>query len=414
MRRADAAGNAFLLAPTTLGGGLGFSQPLPETMPIGHGGIIGFVKCLGMEWPEVLVRAVDFNASCSVVELREHLLAELRDEEGPLEVGYLGRRRVTWQPVAAPLDVDPDAPPVVAKGSTILLTGGARGITAAIACELAQRYQPNLVLVGRSKLPEGPEPAETASLTTPAEIKAALIARARVADRQPAPAEIEAAYRRLLQDREMRATVDRIRRAGADVLYYSVDVRDERAMGQLVEDVTQRFGAIDGVIHGAGVIDDKLVKDKTPSSFDRVFGTKVESAAILSRILPPANLKFCVFFASIASRYGNVGQADYAAANEVLSKLAADLDRRWPARVFSIAWGPWSHVGMVADLEKHLAARGVALIPPEVGSAFLIDELNHRREGESEVLIAGGAENVVQPNQSGKSTQPDVAARSSR
>ena len=52
----------------------------------------------------------------------------------------------------------------------------------------------------------------------------------------------------------------------------------------------------------------------------------------------------------------------------MLSKLACDLDRKWPGRVVSIAWGPWSEVGMVADLEKHLVARGLKLIEPSVGA----------------------------------------------
>jgi hypothetical protein len=114
-------------------------------------------------------------------------------------------------------------------------------------------------------------------------------------------------------------------------------------------------------------------------------------------LLDPGELKFCVFFASIASRYGNRGQSDYAAANEVLSKLALELDRRWPARVFSIAWGPWTRVGMVADLEPHLEARGVGLIDPAVGAQRFIEELEFGWKGESEVLIAGGAEHVAKP-----------------
>jgi NAD(P)-dependent dehydrogenase (short-subunit alcohol dehydrogenase family) len=168
-------------------------------------------------------------------------------------------------------------------------------------------------------------------------------------------------------------------------------------VGGLLDDIERRFGGLDGVIHGAGVIEDKLVRDKTPESFDRVFGTKAESALILSRRLRPERLKFCVFFASIASRYGNKGQSDYAAANEVLSKLAIALDRRWPCRVFSVAWGPWSGVGMVADLAQHLTQRGLQLISPEQGPVFLVDELLHGHKGESEVIIAGGAEHVARP-----------------
>jgi hypothetical protein len=67
----------------------------------------------------------------------------------------------------------------------------------------------------------------------------------------------------------------------------SAYMRDGEAFGALIDDVYARHGRIDGVVHGAGVIEDKLVKDKTPESFDRVFGTKAASAVILSEHLKP-------------------------------------------------------------------------------------------------------------------------------
>jgi NAD(P)-dependent dehydrogenase (short-subunit alcohol dehydrogenase family) len=366
LRQAGANGGAVLLAATGLGGGLGFgNEPLADSYTPGHGGIVGFTKCLAFEWPEVLVRVVDLDRRRTSKELAERLLGELGDAGGPIEVGYQGARRLTWEPVAAPLVKAAHASPILDSDSTVLITGGARGITATVALELARRYQANLVLAGRSALPEETEAAETATLTTPAEVKAALIARMRRDGRPVAPAVVEAACRRLLQDREIRATLSRIRQAGGRAHYYQVDVRDEQALTRLLDDVEKRFGGIDGVIHGAGVIEDKLVKDKTPESFDRVFDTKAASAVFLGRRLKPERLKFCVFFSSIASRYGNKGQSDYAAANETLSKLALELDRRWPCRVLSVAWGPWSGIGMVADLEEHLTHRGLKLITPE-------------------------------------------------
>jgi acyl transferase domain-containing protein len=404
MRRAGDDGGAFLLAGTAMGGSLGINgeQPLPDRFPPGHGGILGFVKSLGQEWPEVLVRAVDLDDGLPAAELVDLLIGELRDRHGPPEVGYSGGRRVTSAAFAAPLESDSGRAPVIDASSTILLTGGARGITAAIARELARRYRCNLVLVGRSALPAA-EAEETARLTTPAEIKAALIERRKTEGTVPAAAEIEAAYRRLVQDREIRANLARLRECGARVEYRSVDVRDERAVEAMLREMEQLFGGIDGVIHGAGVVEDKLVRDKTPDSFDRVFRTKVDGAMILSRRLEPRRAKFFVLFASVASRFGNRGQADYAAANEVLSKLAADLDRRWPGRVVSVAWGPWSGVGMASELERHFAARGVGSISPDIGTAFLLDELNHGSKGQSEVLIAGG---TASPERSGGSRGP--------
>jgi len=180
------------------------------------------------------------------------------------------------------------------------------------------------------------------------------------------------------------------------VEYRAADVRDQTTFGALIEELNAK-GGIAGVIHGAGVIEDKLLRDKTPESFDRVFGTKVDSALTLARKLDPAKVQFFSLFASITSRYGNRGQSDYAAANEVLSKLACDLDRRWPGRVVSVAWGPWAEVGMVADLEKHLVARGLKLIEPGVGANFAVDEVIFGTKGEPEVVVAGGTETAPKP-----------------
>jgi acyl transferase domain-containing protein/NAD(P)H-dependent flavin oxidoreductase YrpB (nitropropane dioxygenase family)/NAD(P)-dependent dehydrogenase (short-subunit alcohol dehydrogenase family)/acyl carrier protein len=390
IRVAGQAGGAVLLAVTAMGGQMGFGGDLPDDFFPGHGGVAGFVKCLGYEWPEATVRVVDVDGETPAPQLAEMLLAELGDPDGPFEVGRAGGRRVTWEIEPGPLDKS-EAAVELGPDSTVLITGGARGITAKIALELARRYQPRLVLVGSSPEPTD-EPAATAGLTAPAEIKAALMKQ------QPdaKPAAIEAAYRRLMKDREIRDNLAAIRAAGGTVEYRAVDVRNAAAFGALIEELNGA-GGITGVIHGAGVIDDKLLRDKTPESFDRVFGTKVSSALTLARTLDPQRLKFLALFASITSRYGNRGQSDYAAANEVLSKLACDLDRRWPGRVVSVAWGPWAEVGMVADLEKHLVARGLKLIEPAVGAGFAVDEVIYGTKGEPEVVVAGGTEQAARP-----------------
>ncbi|MBN9117617.1 MAG: SDR family oxidoreductase [Planctomycetes bacterium] len=396
---AGKTGSAVLLAVTAMGGTMGFGDDLPADFFAGHGGVAGFTKCLGYEWPDVTVRVVDVNPELPAPQLVEQLLGELGEPDGPFEVGRDGDRRVTWQ-------VDPgalakDAPEVTLDAnSTVLITGGARGITAKVAQEIATRYKSRLVLVGSSPLPEA-EGAETASLHSAGEIKAALLKQ------QPGakPAAVEAAYKRLLKDREIRANLAAIRAAGSAVEYRSVDVRDPQAFGALV-DALNAQGGIAGVIHGAGVIEDKLLRDKTPESFDRVFGTKVDSSLLLARKLDPAKLKFFALFASITSRYGNRGQSDYAAANEVLSKLACDLDRKWPGRVVSVAWGPWAEVGMVAELEKHLVARGLKLIEPAVGAGFAVDEVIFGAKGEPEVVVAGGTETAPKPR---ASAQPVAA-----
>jgi acyl transferase domain-containing protein/NAD(P)H-dependent flavin oxidoreductase YrpB (nitropropane dioxygenase family)/short-subunit dehydrogenase len=396
LRRAGDDGGAILLSATSMGGSMGYSErALPPQYFAGHGGVAGFVKCLAFEWPTVLVRAVDLDTRETKAELVERLLGECSIPGGPTEVGYVGARRVTWEPVSMPLQKQSLSIALLDSKSTVLITGGARGITGAIAVELARRFRPNLIITGRSAPPAEIESPDTASLTSPADIKARIIARLQREGGDLALSSIEAQFHRIMIEREMRSNLKEITEAGSKLEYHQVDARDRAAMARLIEQAETRFGNLDGVIHGAGIMEDKLLKDKTPDSFDRVFGTKAASAVLLTELVKPEQLKFFVFFASITSRYGNKGQADYGAGNEILSKMALQLDRTWPCRVVAACWGPWSRIGMTADLEQHLTRRGLKMISPEEGPSMLIDELMFGKKGDTEVIIAGGSERAT-------------------
>ena len=172
--------------------------------------------------------------------------------------------------------------------------------------------------------------------------------------------------------------------------YHQVDARDGHALARLVGEVYKTYGRLDGGVHGAGIIEDKLIEDKTPESFDRVFDLKAESAFVLSRALRPESLKFFALFSSAAGSFGNPGQSDYSAANQVLSKLAIHLDRHWPGRVVAFNWGPWLKTGMVSEgTRKQFADRGVQMIGIAAGRQAFMRELEYGRKGEAEVIWAG-------------------------
>src|SRR5262249_60219942 len=90
------------------------------------------------------------------------------------------------------------------------------------------------------------------------------------------PANHTRRYHELATQREIRANLERITTTGARVAYRSLDVRDAAAVAATIDKVRAEFGPITGVIHGAGVIEDRLILDKTDQQFDRVVGTKVE------------------------------------------------------------------------------------------------------------------------------------------
>jgi acyl transferase domain-containing protein/NAD(P)H-dependent flavin oxidoreductase YrpB (nitropropane dioxygenase family)/NAD(P)-dependent dehydrogenase (short-subunit alcohol dehydrogenase family) len=386
LERAAGAGGAAVLAATGLGGTFAVGDTPASFFP-GHGAVIGLLKSLAQEWPTVRVKGVDVSPAAPG-QVAEWLLAELLADDGLVEVGYQDGRRSRLELVPATPGPTADSPPLD-RHAVVLVTGGARGITAAAAQMLADAYRPTLVLVGRTPPPAGPEPSETAGMSEPQALKRALIER-HSRGAAVTPAMIEESFRRLMNEREVRESLARLERSGARVAYRPCDVRDPDAFGTLIDEVYSTYGRIDGVIHGAGVIEDKLVRDKRLDSFERVVSTKVESALALAAKLRPEALRFLVFFSSVSGRFGNRGQGDYAAASEVLNKLAQDLDRRWPGRVVSINWGPWLTTGMVTpEVQRQFAERGVELIPPDLGCLMLDEELRSGRNGEAEVVIGG-------------------------
>ena len=101
---------------------MGFGGDLPEDFFAGHGGVAGFTKCLGYEWPEVAVRVVDVDGATPAPRLVEQLLGELGTPDGPFEIGRAGDRRVTWQVESGPLATDAAAVELDSD-ATVLITG---------------------------------------------------------------------------------------------------------------------------------------------------------------------------------------------------------------------------------------------------------------------------------------------------
>jgi NAD(P)-dependent dehydrogenase (short-subunit alcohol dehydrogenase family)/acyl carrier protein len=369
-KEAVASGAQWLFAATGLGGAFGH---LAGSASTSAAGVAGFLKSVAKEWPDLRVRAIDLDVDQAAERMAEMVMAEILCDGREVEVGYRDGVRLGLRPIAEarpengahePLSLGPE--------SVVLITGGARGITAAAALELAARYGCALELVGRTPAPEGAEDPRTASAADAPALRRTLAQLGRTQ-----PAVIEAEVGRLLAARELRATLGALAaRLGDRLRYHQVDVRDQAAFGALLDDVYRRHGRLDGVIHAAGVIEDRLLRDKSSASFERVFDTKVQSALTLVEKLRP-DVRFVVFFSSIAGAFGNRGQSDYAAANDYLDKLAHQLQRRLSGRVLSINWGPWAGGMMSPELERESARRGIGLIGLEEGVAHLLDEVRH-------------------------------------
>ncbi|MFD7031605.1 SDR family NAD(P)-dependent oxidoreductase [Streptomyces sp. NPDC059917] len=342
-------------------------------------GLHGFARGAALEYPGVLLRAVDVDPKDRPDRLAARLLAELDSPGGPVSVGYgTDGVRVCLRTVPADVGPDADADPErlpLGPESVVLLTGGARGITARAALALARTTGCHVELLGRSAEP-GPEEDAFAQAHDRVALRAALISAG-----LRRPAEIEAAATRVLAEREVRATLRALAGSAASVRYHRADVTDESAVRAVVADVRARHGRLDGIVHGAGRLRDALLADKEPAAFAEVFATKVAGARHLAAAAaehgatPPPS--FLVLFASVAGVFGSRGQCDYAAANDALDGFARAWADTFPGRVLAIDWGPWAAEsgGMVTpELERDYARRGIPLIGPQEGTrAFLAE-----------------------------------------
>ena len=395
LKQTGRAGGALFAAITARGGAFGL-QPNGPFSPT-HFAVADFTKTLALEFTGVLCKVVDLDPTDPNPILRQKLIDELTSPDDTLQVGLPGDRRLTVVPQIAPLQGD--ATRKIERDWVFLVTGGARGVTAEIARQLAERYQPTLILAGASPLPSGSEPADTAGVTEIPRLKAALTARLRATSTAVKPAAVEAALQRLLKDREIVQSIENLRRTGATVEYHSIDVRDEAAFGALIDRIYAGHGRLDVVIHGAGIIEDKLIRDKTPESFDRVVHTKADSVYILSRKLRPESLQCLLLMSSVTAAFGNRAQADYAAANGIMNGLSVLLSGQWPARVVAMNWGPWGSSGMVSEeVRQQFLSRGIQMVPLAGGALSALREIEAGPQSDPLVAMGEGPwREIAQP-----------------
>ncbi|MCA8959937.1 MAG: acyltransferase domain-containing protein, partial [Planctomycetes bacterium] len=362
-----------------LGGRFGFDDSRLASI---DGGLAGLAKTARGEWPEVSCRALDLAPEPNAKAIERLVDAVLSD--GPEEVGFDDEARA-WTIALEERRERELGPLPIGGGDLVVVTGGARGVTAAACLALAEAVSPHFVLIGRSAAPTD-EPEFLRRAQTDAELKRALLAEASGRGERLAPRDLGERVSRVLAAREMRSTFDALERHGARVTYVPVDVSDAEAVRTFVASLEQ---PVRGLIHGAGVLRDRRIEDKTSAEFDAVYGTKVEGFLALLEAISADDLRFCALFSSTTARLGRVGQVDYAMANEVLNKLAYRVRGDHPgAKVVAFGWGPWEGGMVTPALRDLFRAEGVGLIPLDEGAHFFVDELRAVDDA-IEVIVLG-------------------------
>ncbi|MGF9908252.1 SDR family NAD(P)-dependent oxidoreductase [Brevibacillus porteri] len=271
-------------------------------------GIAGLLKTAQIENPKVIGQLIEIDSTEDSVGLAEKLRANSLCPTDSQIRYQLGKRYMAgWNEVAAPQH---EASVPWKDNGIYLITGGAGGLGLIFAEEMAKKARGiTLILTGRSVLTE----AKQAKL-------------------------------RKLADN------------GTRVEYRQVDVTQKQAVENLIQSIQAEFGDLHGIIHSAGVTRDNFILKKTKEEVQAVLAPKVAGLIHLDEATKGLNLDFFVLFSSAAGSLGNMGQADYAAANAFMDTYSAYRNEQIAlgerqGQTISINWPLWKEGGMQVDEE---------------------------------------------------------------
>lgn len=307
-------------------------------------GAASFARTLHLEAKNLNTCGVDVPLDHP--EAAAWVLAEALATRGYAEARYSsdGKR---YEPVLRPLvfEVDESELPLT-KGDVLVVTGGARGITAECALRLARESGARLAIFGLS---------------------------------QPNA------------DDEIVSNLERMKAAGVDFRYYSVDVTNAAAIREAVREVEKDLGPVTAILHGAARNVPCLIENLNAEEFTKTFAPKIRGAQNLLAAIDPERLRLFISFSSIIARTGLPGEAHYGLANEWLTRLTEQWQTEHPqCRCLAVEWSVWSGVGMGARLGTvdELARRGITPIPVEKGLESL-HRLLSRKSGTVAAVVMG-------------------------
>jgi malonyl CoA-acyl carrier protein transacylase len=330
---------AFLQSPAKKFAVLIHSREDTETLvPLLAEGMLGLFLSAAQEHPSVQFRTVEIEKD---TDLRVALRGALNRGCTVVETIHRDERVFTSEGHFAPSVFGGSSSLNLSPGDVVVMSGGATGISAHLARCLVP-FKPRLVFLGRTLLnpgihPAKPRPEHLSSESCPDESRAREIAR----------------------------TLADLHSSGIEATYHTCDVTDPEAVRAIMGEVASRYGKIDGIIHGAGVLRDGPLSQMTPDDFSIVTDVKFLGAWNLFSTAEGAGLRFFVGLSSAAAIQGNPGQANYAAANRMMSALLRTLRRKNGAiRFKALMLPPVEGAGMAEDPEVRdlMKRKGVAYI----------------------------------------------------
>ncbi|HYK03703.1 MAG TPA: SDR family NAD(P)-dependent oxidoreductase, partial [Thermoanaerobaculia bacterium] len=310
-------------------------------------GLSALLQTAAQENPQFIGQLIMTSPALTVEDLAQALRKEkthaldtlIRYEDGVRQV-------LRWQEVSA----DAETLPVVFRSDGVyLITGGLGALGVLFAREILSRTNDaRVILTGRSALTEA--------------------LRSRSSELSAPPGRVS---------------------------YRQVDLNEPPDVEQVIAGIRDEYGRLDGVLHCAGMIADNFILKKPHVEFREVLAPKVTGTVNLDLATRDLSLDFFVLFSSIAGAKGNLGQADYAAANAFMDQFAAYRNRQVAeglrsGRTRSINWALWQAGTMSPDqssLELVRKATGITAMQTVTGMAAFYRSLTLPHD---QLLVAEG------------------------
>lgn len=382
--------DATLVGLSTLGGDFGFAAGLQIHAAEG-GAVAGLLKAIMIEswvngYRAIPIKMLDFAGNAETSEVIRAIWHELANSSFDIETAWLNGDRHVVRATHTPLASKNKSsnPNRITKGGNWIFSGGGRGITAAVARRLAERFGIRLHLIGKSHLPSLPDSYRDLDAEGLKELKFKVMREARDAGKNSMTA-----WQDMEKVLEIDANMRAFARDGIDAHYYACDVSNPDELQNLVDRIRQDFGPIRGCVHGAGVGQDARFDRKRPEKVEQCISAKFDGslALMLSTMKDP--LECFIGFGSISGRFGANGHTDYSLANDVLAKVVGwyrGQRPEVPSTVFH--WHAWGDIGMATKPETKLALEMIDMtfMPAEEGLNHLVCEIESGLK-ESEILI---------------------------
>lgn len=284
--------------------------------------LTGTCRVIPREFPHITCKTIDVSgADGSPNGMAARVALDILGVSDDAFVAYRGGRRWVQTFEHVRFESAPQNVPLLRTNGVYLITGGLGGIGLAIANYLAESVQARLVLIGRTGLPS----RETWQSVLDANVDSN-------------------ACKQIQQ-------VMQLESFGSEVMVARADIADAEQVRQIATVARDRFGALHGVIHAAGIAGDSMITTKSHESVAAVIKPKIAGTAAIAEALSTFELDVFVLCSSMAAVMGGVGQFDYSAANAFQDAFAIRHDGISTTRYVSINWDAWKEVGMAAKME---------------------------------------------------------------